>query len=85
MQPFLPDKAAQLLDTLGVAQDKRTFGYAIPRCDVDYGVPVVDPGSGRADGLFPPLIEDMDVEFPGSSKSRQKAKKSKRPDGQTEN
>jgi methionyl-tRNA synthetase len=85
MQPFLPDKAAQLLDTLGVAQDKRTFGHAIPRCDLNYGVPTVDPGSGRADGLFPPLIEDMDVEFAGSSKSRQKAKKSKHPDAQTEN
>lgn len=85
MQPFLPDKAARLLDTLGVAQNKRTFAYTVPRCDLDYGVPMVDPGSGRDDGLFPPLIEDMDVEFAGSPKSKQKAKKSKRPDAHTEN
>ena len=84
LQPFLPDKAARLLDTLGVAQDKRTFAHTRFRCDPDYGVPTVDPGSGRTDGLFPPLIEDVDVEFSGSAKSRQKAT-SKRPIVQAEN
>lgn len=63
LQPFLPDKAAQLLDTLGVAQDRRTYAHAVPRCDFTYGAPFVDPGRDRHDGLFPPLIEDLDVNF----------------------
>jgi methionyl-tRNA synthetase len=83
LQAFLPDKAAQMLDVLGVAQDKRTFAHAVPRCDPDYGVPMVDPGTHRGDGLFPPLIEDMDVEFGGSDKTNKrgtsKKKASKRP------
>ncbi|KAL2263598.1 hypothetical protein VTK26DRAFT_6065 [Humicola hyalothermophila] len=73
LQPFLPDKAARLLATLGVAQDKRTFGHAVLGCDYSYGVPTVDPGSGRDDGLFPPLIEDMDVNYGGNMKARRKA------------
>ena len=73
LQPFLPDKAAQMLDTLGVAQDKRTFGHTILRCDPSYGVPMVDPGSSRVDGLFPPLVEDADIVYNGSSKARRKA------------
>lgn len=84
LQPFLPDKATQLLDTLGVAQDKRTFGHTSLRCDSSYGVPMVDPGSSRVDGLFPPLIEDIDIEFGGSTKERRKAT-TKLPILQTEN
>lgn len=73
LQPFMPAKAAQMLDTLGVAQDKRTFGHAVLRCDPSYGVPVVDPGSSRIDALFPPLAEDVEVVFSGSMKARKKA------------
>lgn len=73
LQPFLPDKATQMLDTLGVAQDKRTFGHTVLRCDPDYGVPMVDPGSSRVDGLFPPLVEDVEVTYSGSVKTRRKA------------
>lgn len=73
LQPFLPDKAARMLDTLGVAPDKRTFAHAVLRCDLTYGEPMVDPGRGRDDGLFPPLIEDMEVVFSGSPRARRKA------------
>jgi methionyl-tRNA synthetase len=73
LQPFLPDKAAQLLDVLGVAPDKRTFAHTVVRCDPDYGVPTADPGRYRHDGLFPPLIEESNVEFGGSFKARRKA------------
>ncbi|KAL2128898.1 hypothetical protein VTI74DRAFT_8493 [Chaetomium olivicolor] len=73
LQPFLPDKAARMLDTLGVSPDRRTFGHAVVRCDPDYGVPMVDPGRSRDDGLFPPLIEDIDVVFPQSKKARRRA------------
>ncbi|KAL2196296.1 tRNA synthetases class I (M)-domain-containing protein [Corynascus similis CBS 632.67] len=72
LQPFLPDKAWRLLDILGVDQERRTFSHAVLRCDSQYGHSMAPPGSGRADGLFPPLIEDMDVEFGGSAKSRRK-------------
>jgi methionyl-tRNA synthetase len=73
LQPFLPDKAAKLLDTLGVAEDMRTFEHAVPRCDFSYGVPAVNPGRCRDDSLFPPLIEDTDVDYHGSFKTRRKA------------
>lgn len=73
LQPFLPEKAARLLDTLGVAQDLRTFAHAVPGCDSSYGRPAVDPGHSREDSLFPPLIEDMDVTFGSSTKTRRKA------------
>ncbi|KAJ4302192.1 methionyl-tRNA synthetase [Collariella sp. IMI 366227] len=73
LQPFLPEKATKLLDTLGASPDKRTFAHAALRCDPDYGVPMVDPGHGRDDGLFPPLIEDSDVVFPSSKKAKRKA------------
>ncbi|KAK4238700.1 hypothetical protein C8A03DRAFT_43561 [Achaetomium macrosporum] len=73
LQPFLPDKSARMLDILGVHEDNRTFGHAVLRCDPSYGVPMVDPGRTRDDALFPPLIEDTDVEFSGSLKNRKKA------------
>ncbi|KAL2268618.1 hypothetical protein VTJ83DRAFT_3464 [Remersonia thermophila] len=63
LQPFLPEKAAQMLDTLGVAPEKRTFAHAVLRADPDYGVPRVDPGRTREDGVFPPLVEESDFEF----------------------
>ncbi len=71
LQPFLPDKAAQMLDTLGVAHDKRTFDHAVLRCDPTYGDPIVDPGRSRTDGLFPPLIEDVEIDF-GTKKAKSK-------------
>ncbi len=83
LQPFLPDKAAQMLDTLGVAHDQRTFGHAALRCDPTYGVPIVDPGRSRTDGLFPPLIEDVEIDF-GSKKARE-SPASTTPVSQTDN
>jgi methionyl-tRNA synthetase len=73
LQAFLPDKSARMLDILGVREDNRTFDHAVLRCDPSYGVPMADPGRSREDALFPPLIEDMDVEFSGSVKNRKKA------------
>ncbi|KAK4114501.1 hypothetical protein N656DRAFT_727150 [Canariomyces notabilis] len=79
LQPFLPDKATQLLDTLGVAQDKRTYAYAVPNCDLSYGTPFIDPGRDRNDGLFPPLVEDKDVDYAGNLKAQRRAAQ-KRPE-----
>ncbi|KAK0651850.1 tRNA synthetases class I (M)-domain-containing protein [Cercophora newfieldiana] len=59
LQPFMPEKAAQLLDILGVSKEKRTFKDANPYSDFDYGTPLVAPGSGKGgwNSLFPPLLE----------------------------
>lgn len=53
LQPFMPSKAAELLDHLGVAKDKRQLEDATWGGDYDYGVPLVALGK---DGLFPPMV-----------------------------
>lgn len=53
LQPFMPGKAAELLDHLGVAKDKRQLEHATWGGDYDYGVPLVALGK---DGLFPPMV-----------------------------
>jgi len=73
LQPFLPGKAAQLLDRLGVADDRRTFAHTALRCDPTYGTPREDLGSGRATALFPPLVGEVDTRRTDSS-SRRKSK-----------
>lgn len=58
LQAFIPDKAAEMLDTLGVEPARRTFEDARLGADFTYGVPLRDLGKGKA-GLFPPLaVED---------------------------
>ncbi|KAJ9143715.1 Methionyl-tRNA synthetase [Pleurostoma richardsiae] len=58
LQPFMPDKAAELLDVLGVPPTHRTLKYARIGLDFDYGEPLRNPGKGAYDGLFPPLEVD---------------------------
>ncbi|KAI1338985.1 tRNA synthetases class I (M)-domain-containing protein [Xylariaceae sp. FL0016] len=59
LQPFMPEKAAQLLDQLGVAVERRTLKYAQVGADLDYGTSLVEVGLGPGAGLFPPLaVED---------------------------
>lgn len=55
LQPFMPNKAAQMLDVLGVPQDHRTYEYARLGADFEYGTPILNPGAGASEGLFPPL------------------------------
>lgn len=55
LQPFMPEKAAELLDVLGVPAQNRTFAHARPGADYEYGKPLRSPGKGALDGLFPPL------------------------------
>ncbi|OIW30253.1 methionyl-tRNA synthetase [Coniochaeta ligniaria NRRL 30616] len=58
LQAFIPDKAAEMLDMLGVDPARRTFDDARLGADFTYGVPLQDLGKGKA-GLFPPLaVED---------------------------
>lgn len=53
--PYMPQKAAQLLDMLGVDEFKRSFEFAAAGKDVDYGVSKVKLGKVA---LFPPIETD---------------------------
>ena len=56
LQPFMPAKATQLLDMLGVEHTNRTFSDAQIGLDSSYGVGMVPLGTGVYDSLFPPLL-----------------------------
>ncbi|PHH92242.1 hypothetical protein CDD83_8261 [Cordyceps sp. RAO-2017] len=68
LQPFMPTKASDVLDELGVRQDRRTVEYAEMGKDVDYGTPSrVKLSEGRPKiwgTVFPPVpdAEDSDEE-----------------------
>jgi methionyl-tRNA synthetase len=55
----MPAKAANLLDMLGVSDDRRTFNDARVGADFTYGTSRVDLGKGKAGVLFPPLASDV--------------------------
>lgn len=55
LQPYMPTKAAQLLDMIGVEESRRTFEDAKLGADDTYGIPIVPVGRDAWDGLFPPL------------------------------
>lgn len=59
LQPYMPDKAAQLLDMLGVGPTMRGLDHARLGADEQYGVSKVDLGQGHAGALFPPLASDF--------------------------
>ncbi|KAF2759233.1 methionine-tRNA synthetase [Pseudovirgaria hyperparasitica] len=54
LQPFMPGKARQLLDMLGVSEEKRTLAHCEFGCDRTYGESPDIP-EGEAGMLFPPL------------------------------
>lgn len=59
LQPFMPNKASELLDMLGVESEKRTLQYAALCADNSYGTPLKHSLMGKGgDQLFPPLIND---------------------------
>ncbi|GAB7345326.1 hypothetical protein MBLNU457_3679t1 [Dothideomycetes sp. NU457] len=58
LQPFMPDKAKQLLDSLGVSPDRREFQHAVICGDKDYGRSSV-PAGQKAPALFMPLESDF--------------------------
>lgn len=59
LQPYMPNKAAQLLDMLGVAEGRRSWQWAEAGKDNEYGVSKVELGKGIKDVLFPPLSSDL--------------------------
>ncbi|KAK1760848.1 methionyl-tRNA synthetase [Echria macrotheca] len=56
LQPFMPSKAAELLDILGVSEDKRTFQHAQVGADFDFGAPFLEEGKSAWETLFPPVL-----------------------------
>ncbi|KAJ9645242.1 methionyl-tRNA synthetase [Coniosporium tulheliwenetii] len=59
LQPYVPNKAAQLLDMLGVQEDRRSFEHARLGSDDSYGESSVELGRGPQSTLFPPLASDL--------------------------
>jgi len=58
LQPFMPDKASQLLDMIGVDPSRRTFADTYFGNDKSYGTPIAPLGKNAWDALFPPLSVD---------------------------
>lgn len=57
--PYMPTKAGEVLDMLGVSKDKRTFEHATYGKDYDYGVSTwTTTERGEFATLFPPLLGD---------------------------
>jgi methionyl-tRNA synthetase len=56
LQPYMPEKAQQLLDQLGVDDSKRTAEYAVIAADVDYGISKIPLHEGYKGILFPPVL-----------------------------
>ncbi|KAF5012975.1 hypothetical protein FDECE_982 [Fusarium decemcellulare] len=70
LQPIMPNKAAALLNGLGVKPERRTAEFAVRGADLEYGMPPPSKPAGQAkptawDSLFPPVagieLEDFDV------------------------
>ncbi|KAH8195945.1 hypothetical protein TruAng_009894 [Truncatella angustata] len=55
LQPFIPGKAAEVLDRLGVDPASRTLAYARVDADATYGVSRVPLGEGASSSVFPPI------------------------------
>ena len=54
--PYMPTRATDALDRLGVRADRRTFEFAVRGADGEYGMSVARPeGKGAEGSLFPPL------------------------------
>lgn len=58
LQPYMPQRAAEALDRLGVDPARRDFGHAVRGADAAYGMslrPRGFEGKGAEKSLFPPL------------------------------
>lgn len=58
LQPFMPNKSKQLLEMLGVSEERRSFNDAVLGADKTYGTPKVALGRGQMGTLFPPLTSE---------------------------
>lgn len=58
LQPYMPTKARQILDMLGVQEGRRGFADAVVGGDLGYGRAIgegVEKGKGKYGTIFPPL------------------------------
>ena len=55
LQPYMPERAAMLLDMLGVTPESRRLQDASLGSDRQYGDARVELGKGHEGTLFPPL------------------------------
>ncbi|KAK4171959.1 mitochondrial putative methionyl-tRNA synthetase [Triangularia setosa] len=81
LQPFMPTKAGQLLDILGVSLEKRTFKNTELFSDLSYGEAMIPPGKGREDSLFPALypgLQAAEEKLRTVKKDRKRAKQRQR-------
>jgi methionyl-tRNA synthetase len=58
LQPYMPNKAKDLLDQLGVQEGRRTLAYCQPGADLEYGTSMVTLGRKHEGVLFPPLASE---------------------------
>jgi methionyl-tRNA synthetase len=58
LQPYIPDKAAHLLDMLGVDVSRRNAQHTELGADDSYGTSKVPLGKGIVGVLFPPLLAE---------------------------
>ena len=56
LQPYMPDKSAQLLDMMGIDAADRSYDNAVWGSDVNYGTSKIALKKGVWGGLFPPLV-----------------------------
>lgn len=59
MQPYMPSKMKQMLDTLGVAEERRMYSDVAVGSDLDYGKPPETIGLRKGGVLFPPLSSEF--------------------------
>lgn len=66
LQPYMPTKARQILDILGVEEGKRGFADAVVGADLGYGKAMVPSGRALGKGaygtIFPPLAVEEEEE-----------------------
>ena len=55
LQPFMPGKAADLLEMIGVDKSRRTFAHTYLGIDETYGDAKIPVGKDAWSALFPPL------------------------------
>lgn len=90
LQPIMPTKMTEILDTLRVSPNRRTLEYAKPGLDLDYGLNAEDLGAMKRvnpwDSFFPPVPgahltdEDVREEFTEAMKTRVPGREPKKND-----
>lgn len=68
LQPYMPTKMSELLDTLGVSQSRRKFADTVIGVDRDYGTPLPGVKTGLGRGMEGTLFPPLTIEWPDKIK-----------------